>query len=157
MEDSAYADYIFQLIDVKLKPTLSKLNDILNVTSNRATFQQGGGGEEGAFLEVNINNPYQIGPMEKNNEKIHLEKRTLEDKVKNLREKETSQKGNIAFGSEKGNVKIVSEKEDELNPNLTNEEQVEQAKCDAFMDELNALNAKINIEEAEKKMLKQFL
>lgn len=48
-------------------------------------------------------------------------------------------------------------KKDELNPNLTNEQQVEQAKCDAFMDELNALNAEINIEEAEKKHVEAIL
>ncbi|CAH1420516.1 unnamed protein product [Lactuca virosa] len=95
--------------------------------------------------------------MEKNNEKIHLEKRYLEEKVKNLREKKTGQKGNEAFGSRKGKVEIVSDKIDKLNPPLTKEQQVDQAKRDALLDELNALNAKFNAEEAKKKNVEAIL
>ncbi|CAH1437432.1 unnamed protein product [Lactuca virosa] len=51
---------------------------------------------------------------------------TLEEKLKDLRKKKTSQK-------------------------------VEQAKCDVLLDELNALNAKINDEEAEKKNVEAIL
>ena len=57
-----------------------------------------------------------------------MEKRSLEEKLKELKEKKTSQKGNVAFSSRKGNMKIVSKKEDELNPKLTNKQQDEQAK-----------------------------
>ncbi|CAH1412989.1 unnamed protein product [Lactuca virosa] len=82
--------------------------------------------------------------MEKNNDKIHLEKRTLEEKLKDLKEKKSGQKGNVAFGSGKGNVNIVSEKEDELNTKLTKEQKAEQAKRDGLLHELNSINAKIN-------------
>ncbi|CAH1416085.1 unnamed protein product [Lactuca virosa] len=126
-----------------------KVNGISNVKSNMDTSQQEG--EGGVFSEFNISNPYQTGPIEKNNEKIHLGKITLEEKLNDLKEKKTGQKGNIAFGSGIGNVKIVSEKEDELNPKLTKEQQAKQAKYDALLDELNAINAKIIAEEAKKK------
>ncbi|CAH1412808.1 unnamed protein product [Lactuca virosa] len=89
--------------------------------------------------------------MEKNNVKIHLEKQSMEEKLKNLREKKTGQKGNEAFGFRKRNVKIVSKKLDDLDPPLTKEQQEDQAKRNAFLDELNALNAKLNVEETEKK------
>ncbi|CAI9281194.1 unnamed protein product [Lactuca saligna] len=51
----------------------------------------------------------------------------------------------------KGDLKIVSEKLDELNPPLTKEQQDEQVKRDAFLGALNALNENINAEEVEKK------
>ncbi|CAH1423155.1 unnamed protein product [Lactuca virosa] len=95
--------------------------------------------------------------MEKNNVKIRLEKQSMEEKLKNLREKKTGQKGNEAFGSGKGNVKIVSEKIDDLNPPLTKEQQADQEKCDELLNELNDLNAKLNAEEAEKKNAKDIL
>lgn len=72
-------------MDAKLKPILIKLNVISNVTSSRDTTQQGG--EGGVFLEVNINNPYQTSLMEKNIQNIHLEKITLEENLKNQKEK----------------------------------------------------------------------
>lgn len=72
-------------MDAKLKSILTKLNAISNVASSRDTSQQGG--EGGVFLEVNINFPYQTSPMEKNTENIHLEMRTLEENLKNLKEK----------------------------------------------------------------------
>ncbi|CAH1434008.1 unnamed protein product [Lactuca virosa] len=89
--------------------------------------------------------------MEKKSEKIHLEKQSMEEKLKQLREKSIGQKGNEAFGSGKGNVKIVSEKLDDFDPPLTKEQQENQAKSDAFLDEINALNAKLHVEEAGKK------
>lgn len=111
-KDAPCKYYISQLMDAKLKPILTKLNNISNVTSGKATSQQRG--EEGVFPEVNINNPHQTSPMEKKIEKIKLKKRTWKEKLKNLREKKTGQKGNQAFGLGKGKVKIVYEKEDEL-------------------------------------------
>ncbi|CAH1424865.1 unnamed protein product [Lactuca virosa] len=64
-----------------------------------------------------------VAEMNKNIVKIHLEKKSMEDKLKNLREKKTGQKGNEAFGSGKGNVKIVSEKLDDSDPPLKKEQQ----------------------------------
>lgn len=95
-KDAPYVNYTLKLLDAKLKPILSKLSDISNVTSSRATSQQEG--ERWVFPEVNIKNPYQTSPMKKNSDKIHLEKRTLEEKLKDLKEKKTGQKGNVAFG-----------------------------------------------------------
>ncbi|CAI9301118.1 unnamed protein product [Lactuca saligna] len=126
-------------MDAKLKPILSKLNDISNVKSSRATSQQGGEGR--VFSKVNINNPYQTAPMEKNSDTIHPEKTHWKEKVKDLKEKKTDQK----------------EKEDELNPKLTKEQQAEQAKRDALLDEINTTNAKINSMEAEKKNVEAIL
>lgn len=95
--------------------------------------------------------------MEKNNDKIHLEKRTLERKLKSLKEKKTGQKGNVTFSSRKENVKIISEKENKSHPKLSKEQFVEQEKCDAVFDELHALNAKIIAEEVEQKNAKPIL
>ncbi|CAI9265152.1 unnamed protein product [Lactuca saligna] len=98
-----------------------------------------------------------MGPMEKNREKNRLEKQSMEEKLKILREKSTGQKANEAFGLGKRNVKIVSKKLDNLDPPMTKEQQKNQANCDAFLDELNALSAKLNAEEAEKKNAEKIL
>ncbi|CAH1422659.1 unnamed protein product [Lactuca virosa] len=95
--------------------------------------------------------------MEKNNEKFHLEKRTLEQKLKGLKEKKSGQNGNVAFGSGKGNVKIVPEKEYDLKLKLSKEQLVEQAKRDIMFDELHALNTKIINEEVEQKNVESIL
>ena len=61
-----------------------------------------------------------------------------------MREKSIEQRTTRKFRSRKGNVKFVSEKLDDLDPPLKKEQQENQAKCDAFLDELNAFNAKLN-------------
>lgn len=53
-------------------------------------------------------------------------------------------------------MKIVSEKEDELNPPLTKEQQVEKEKHDALLDELNALIQGLILRKLKRRMLKKF-
>lgn len=74
------------------------------------------------ILKLIIRCPYQNRNMERSNAaKVTLEKQSLEEKLKNYRKKASDdQKVNVAFGSGKGKVTVIS-KED-LNPVLIDEE-----------------------------------
>lgn len=54
-------------------------------------------------------------------------------------------------------MKIVTKKEDELNPKLIEEQQAEKLKRDVLLDELSDINAKIIAEEAKKKNVEDIL
>lgn len=121
-KDAPYADCTSQLIDAKVKPVLTKINEILDVTCSYDTAQQRKNEEvnEDEVPEVNLKNPYDSVKMPKtdNANKIVLEKKYLKDRLKNLKELKTDRKGNISSGSEKGKVNIVSEEDDDLNPKI---------------------------------------
>lgn len=66
-----------------------------------------------------IRNPYHTKNMEKMNAtKVHLEKQTLEEKMKDFKVKTfTDQKVNVASSSGKGKLAMIYE--EDLNPSLT--------------------------------------
>ncbi|CAI9265619.1 unnamed protein product [Lactuca saligna] len=100
-----------------------------DATSKKATSKQGG--NETLFPEVNIKNPY-----------------------KQVQWKRTVRK---PFGEAIYGRKIENFELDDLDLPLTKEQQENQTKCDAFLDELNALNVKLNAKEAKKKNAKEIL
>ncbi|CAI9296464.1 unnamed protein product [Lactuca saligna] len=123
---------VFQLMDAKLNPILPKLNNIFNVMSNRATVQQGRDQlvNEEEVPKGNLNSSYQTGKIVKmaNAKKIVLERKTMEDKLKTLKE--------MKFGWK---------------------ELTEQAKRNEELDALNALIVKFDAKEAENKIFEEIL
>ncbi|CAH1421642.1 unnamed protein product [Lactuca virosa] len=123
---------INNIMDAKTNLILNKINQHANVTSSGATSQQGGDGAEkepehlntGGGLE-NVENPINnkipilkfviINPYHTKNvgkvnaTKVHLEKQSLEEKLKDLKEKSfIDQKINVSYGSGKGKVTVIS-------------------------------------------------
>ncbi|CAH1454195.1 unnamed protein product [Lactuca virosa] len=77
--------------------------------------------------EANLRNPYQTGKMAKSDAK------------------------------KKGKVNIISEEDDDLNPNLSEKELKERENLDKELDALNALKAKTEAEEVEEKNVEEIL
>ncbi|CAH1449326.1 unnamed protein product [Lactuca virosa] len=115
-----------------MNPILAKLNEVLDVTHSLATGQQEGneGDREGnkdeipinkdEIPEVNLRNSYETWKMAKlDAAKAILEKQTLTEKMTNPRDVKTGRKGNVSFRSGKGKVNIVSELDDDMNPNVS--------------------------------------
>ncbi|CAH1412094.1 unnamed protein product [Lactuca virosa] len=82
---------------------------------------------------------------------IRLEKKTLAEKYKNIKEVKTGQRDHVSLGSGKGKLNIISEKGTEDDPVLTETERMAREKRDKELDELNALREKLDAEEAEAK------
>ncbi|CAH1453083.1 unnamed protein product [Lactuca virosa] len=89
--------------------------------------------------------------MKKNKEvdSIMLEKKTMDEKFKNIKEFKTGRRDHVSSGSGKGKVNIVSKKVTEEDLTLTEKEKVAREKRDKELDELNALREKLDVEEAE--------
>ncbi|CAH1422336.1 unnamed protein product [Lactuca virosa] len=107
--------------------------------------------QQGEELEVNIDNPHQMGFMKKisDADSIKLEKRTLEEKFKNIKEVKTGRRDHVSSGSGKGRVNINLEKVTEEDLTLNQKEKVEREKMYRELDKLNALRQKLDVEEAE--------
>ncbi|CAH1436693.1 unnamed protein product [Lactuca virosa] len=90
-------------------------------------------------------------------QKLFLKKKSLKDKLKNIREVKTGRKGNVSYGSGKGKVNIFSKEDDDINPNLSEKELKKQEKRDKELDALNALKAKTEAKEAEEKNVGEIL
>lgn len=100
--------------------------------------------------EANLRNPY--GEMAKKNaEKVVIEKQSLKDKLKKLKEVKIGQKANVSSISVKGKVNNVLEEDPDLNLNLSEKELKEHEKLDKELEVSNALKAKIEVEEAKQK------
>ncbi|CAH1444594.1 unnamed protein product [Lactuca virosa] len=75
---------------------------------------------------------------------IILEKRTLEDKLKDYKEKSsTKQKVNVASGSRKGKINVIME--EDINPVLTEEEKNYQAARDKDLDHSKSLKVTLDL------------
>ncbi|CAH1424783.1 unnamed protein product [Lactuca virosa] len=83
-----------------------------------------------------------------------VEKQSLKEKLKNLREINIGRKGNVSSGSGKRKVNIVSEENYDLNPN-SEKELKEREKHDKKIYALSTLKTKIKAEEAEEKNVKE--
>lgn len=83
--------------------------------------------------------------------KVVLEKQTLKEILKNLKEVKTGQKGNVSSRSGKGQLNIISEPGDDLNLNLSKKELKERENRYKEIDAFNALITNIEAKEAEEK------
>lgn len=78
----------------------------------------------------------------------------MEENLKDFKEKSfTDQKVNVAFGSGKGKISMISEVD--LNPSLTKEEKKAHASRDKVLDDLKAIKEELDRKDLEKKKTKE--
>ncbi|CAI9277861.1 unnamed protein product [Lactuca saligna] len=93
---------------------------------------------------MQIENFVSDGPLKKTSEvdAISLEKKTMSEKLKNIKEVKDVRKVHVSSGYGKGKVNIISEEDTKEDPVMTELENEAREKRDKELDELNALKDK---------------